>query len=197
MGYDDDFYKMYRDYLSEPAVRGAHDWIFAIARLNRDFQDVVDFGCGAFNEFNVYARPSLYLGIDVNAPADDPLLIQVNYRQFSDLTQLFKQTLPPTAFVSLFSTEITAPREENYAFYEKVFGELPTVKSGLVSGFYYASKKGTNPIGETGGILSYQTLERLEDVSSALFSERRIVLPIPSKMFGPDVFEVWKFFDRK
>jgi|SRR3989344_1009816 len=197
MGYDQDFYKMYQDYLNEPTVRAAHDWIFGIARLNPHFQDVVDFGCGAFNEFNVYARPLRYLGVDVNAPVDDPLLVQADYRQVSDLAQLFGQALSPFAFVSLFSTEITATAEENYRFYERVFNQLPTVKSGLVSGFYYASKKCTNPIGETGGILSYQALEDLEDVPSSSFTERRIILPVPSKMFGPDVFEVWKFFDRK
>lgn len=188
---------MYQDYLQEPTVRAAHDWVISIAKADQHFQDVVDFGCGAFNEFNIYARPLRYFGIDVNVPSGDPLLIKADYRRISDLGQLFRPTIPPSAFVSLFSTEITAPKEENYRFYEKVFRELPTVNSGLVSGFYYASKKDVNPIGETGGVVSYQTLERPEEVSSDLFTERRLILPVPSKMFGQDVFEVWKLFNRK
>ncbi|NCN51545.1 hypothetical protein GW931_00875 [archaeon] len=45
--------------------------------------------------------------------------------------------------------------------------------------------------------MSYQTLENIEDVFSEVFSEMRTLLPVPSKMFGKDVFEVWKYFERK
>lgn len=198
MGYDQNFYNAYRSYLCEPEVRKAHDWIFKTVSLNPSFQNVVDFGCGAFNEFFVHAKPRNYVGIDVHLQpeAGTRRLIQADYRKTANLTELILPDLP-TAFVSLFSTEITVPSKENYAFYEEIFKELLTIQSGLVSGFYYASKKGQNPTGETGGIVSYQTLEHIEDISSRMFSEKRIILPVPSKMFGLDVFEVWKFFDRK
>ena len=198
MGYDKDFYLMYQDYLTEPNVRASHNWIFAIAKLNSNFQNVVDFGCGAFNEFSVYGKPQSYLGIDINAaPEANRKLVKADYRNAGNLTELIGHKSFHTAFVSLFSTEITAYKQENYKFYERVFKELSTINSGLVSGFYYANKKDINPLGETGGLLSYQTLENPEDISSSLFTEKRIILPVPSKMFGQDVFEVWKFFDRK
>jgi len=201
MGYDEKFYNAYKAYLEEPAVRKAHDLIFEIASLDPSFKDVVDFGCGAFNEFFVHALPSVYIGIDANAitpfPAD-PIkkLIAADYRKVENLAELINPHLP-AAFVSLFSTEITAPVSENYKLYEKVFKQLPTIKSGLVSGFYYANRKNQNPVEETGGLMSYQTLENIEDVKSGVFEEGRIVLYAPSKMFGDDVFEVWKLFERK
>ncbi len=198
MGYDKDFYNAYRGYLAEPRVRTAHDLIFAFASLNPSFQNVVDFGCGAFNEFLVYAKPHKYMGVDVNVSSEEGKrrLIRADYRKIDDLANMVNPDLP-TAFVSLFSTEITAPTYKNYEFYEKVFRELSTIKSGLVSGFYYVSKKSHNPIKEAGGIVSYQTLENIEDFNSKIFNEMRVTLPVPSKMFGKDVFEVWKFFDRK
>jgi hypothetical protein len=66
-----------------------------------------------------------------------------------------------------------------------------------VSGFYYWNSKDKNPIGETGGIQSYQTLEPVETVLSPNFHETRITLPAPSEMFGSDVIEVWKLLERK
>lgn len=198
MGYDQDFYNAYKSYLAEPRVRAAHDSIFAFASLNPSFQNVVDFGCGAFNEFLVYAKPLKYVGIDVNVSPEEGKrrLIKADYRKIDNLKNIVNPDLP-TAFVSLFSTEITAQIYKNYEFYEKVFRELTTIKSGLVSGFYYVSKKSRNPIEEAGGIVSYQTLENIEDFNSKIFNEKRVILPVPSKMFGEDVFEVWKFFDRK
>ncbi|MBR9691555.1 hypothetical protein GOV06_02115 [Candidatus Woesearchaeota archaeon] len=193
MGYDQDFYTAYKSYLAEPTVRKAHDAIFRIASLDPDFNDVIDFGCGAFNEFFVHSKPERYMGIDANAASQD---INADYRNTENLAELI-QPETPTAFVSLFSTEITARFEDNYLLYEKIFDEIPTICSGLVSGFYYASKKDQNPIGETGGIQSYQTLEDIEDVCSDTFEERRIILPVPSLMFGKDVFEIWKFFEKK
>ncbi len=198
MGYDQDFYEKYKAYLSESTVRIAHDYIFRVIALNSDFKNVVDFGCGAFNEFLVHGRPEKYLGVDINIASHDDKrrLIRADYRKVRNLAKLIHPETP-TAFVSLFSTEITAPFKENYQFYGRVFREISTVRAGLVSGFYYASKKDQNPIGETGGIQSYQTLEDIKDINSDIFEERRVVMPVPSKMFGEDVFEIWKLFERR
>ncbi len=198
MGYDQNFYQAYKSYLIESTVRKAHDWIFRIASENSDFKNVIDFGCGEFNEFLVYGKPEKYIGIDINGSSQNTerKVIPADYRNTTNLAKLI-QPNAPTAFVSLFSTEITAPFKDNYSFYERVFREIPTIHSGLVSGFYYVSKKGYNPIGETGGIKSYQTLENIEEVHSDIFEEKRIILPVPSKMFGQDVFEIWKFFEKR
>jgi hypothetical protein len=188
MPYDDEFYQRYEEYLQEPVVRAAHDWVFDIAMSNPAFQDVVDFGCGRSREFRLYARHRSYTGVDL----DDTARVRLDYRGM-DLAQLHPGI---TAFVSLFSTEITAPPLENCRFYERVFQEMPHIQAGLVAGFYYDGKRNTNPVVETGGIISYQTLELPSEVSSLYFSEKRIVMHVPSRMFGQDVYEVWKFFKR-
>lgn len=192
MGYDEKFYKAYKAFLKEPAVRQAHDWVLGVVKDDGRFQHVVDFGCGQFCEYHQYARPKEYVGIDVNAT--DPN-IRVDYRT-CDLKATLKNWLyEPTAFVSLFSTEITDSYTSNYAFYERLFRTLP-FQAGLVSGFYYASSKSSPIVFETGGLVSYQTTESPEEVRSLLFSEKRIILPVPSRMFGSDVYEVWKLFER-
>jgi len=56
---------------------------------------------------------------------------------------------------------------------------------------------GQERVEEAGELKSYQTLEHPEDVISDIFTEKRVIIPAPSKMFGPDVYEVWKFFERK
>lgn len=184
MEYTNAFYEQYENYLLEDSVRVAHDWVLRIAALDAAFQNVVDFGCGTSREFLVHAKPSKYVGIDLCDRAD----IQADYRTF-DLARLPAR---PDAFVSLFSIEIT--EKDNYPFYEKVFHALP-VKMGLVSGFYYAGCD-EDAVDEAGGVRSYQTLEKIENVRSSVFSEKRIILPVPSTMFGKDVIEVWKLFTR-
>jgi hypothetical protein len=195
MGYDVSFYETYAKYLSETNVREAHDWVFQIVMRNDLFQSVIDLGCGQFNEFKCYAKPSSYLGIDTHAILPN---VKADYRSVNLMTLLKESHLglkDPSAFVSLFSTEITSHYGENYRLYDRIFTELP-VKMGLVSGFFYA-ENGSETIEETGGIHSFQTLEKIESVQSSLFSEKRIILPVPSEMFGESVFEVWKIFEKR
>ena len=189
MAYDSDFYRQYQEYLQEPSVRESHDWIFDIVK--KDFQSVIDFGCG-LSEFKQFAKPEKYIGIDLNAEYPN---IKENYREiylesFSDWFETY------TSFVSLFSTEITDHYEHNYKLYQRIFLKLPNIKNGLVSGFYYLNKKHLFTVEETGGVKSYQTLEPIHQIISPIFKEKRIILPVPSKMFGNDVYEVWKIFTR-
>lgn len=196
MPYDDAFYQAYTAYLNEPTVREAHDWIFSIPEINPYFDNVVDLGCGRSLEFWNYADPAFYTGIDQNGLADDHVWRE-DYRTF-DYSKLCRPTWPvnPTAFVSLFSSEITAPFEENYDLYNRIFAECPSIQAGLVSGFFYEGYIAINPIPETGGIISFQTLEPIHVPKRDGYTERRITLHVPSKMFGPDVWEVWKLFYR-
>jgi hypothetical protein len=195
MSYDSDFYTAYAAYLQEPTVREAHDWVFAIAASTVPaLSHVVDLGCGQFNEYYQHAQPKKYLGIDVNVePSRRPgqLLVQADYRT-ADLKSIIGRRRP-TGFVSLFSCENTAPVEDNYRFYRNLFDQFG-FKAGLVSGFFYSGSRDINPIGEAGGIQSFQMLENIEDVRCKEFVERRIVLPVPSKLFGANVYEGWKIF---
>jgi len=193
MSYDNNFYNAYEEYLKEPTVRAAHDWIFSIVSTKFSFHNVVDLGCGRSQEFYHFCKPRYYLGVDENIEETEPQfkysLLKRNYRNHVRWNMI-------PAFVSLFSCEITAPYTENYIYYNSLFSNNPDIQIGLVSGFYYENKRGQNPIGETGDILSYQTLENIGDCLRVGFTEKRILLPVPSKMFGPDVIEVWKIFER-
>lgn len=189
--YNKDFYSAYERYLKSGLVRQSHDNMFKLASSIGNFKNVVDLGCGQYKEFLQHScHIENYVGIDENAIG--PNDIKANYRSF-DLSVL---NFKPTSFVSLFSTEITAPYRENYILYNKIFNDIPSIQYGLVSGFYYYDQKNINPIIEFGGLKSYQTLENLEEVESNIFKEIRVVLPVPSEMFGATVHEVWKVFIR-
>src|SRR5439155_9841467 len=164
MAYDNDFYRAYARYLKEFTVRRAHDRVFAVVQQHRSFGNVVDLGCG-LSEFNQYTDPRRYLGIDLNA---DPTregsfrLVNGNYRDVAFVAEQARSQRP-TAFISLFSSEITAPKEDNRKLYEALFAAIPSVRMALVSGFYYERRKDRNPIEETGGIVSYRTLSTITD----------------------------------
>lgn len=188
MAYDRDFYLAYEQYLQEDAVRWAHQWVFRTISLYPQFDNVIDLGCGT-KEFQRFARPTTYCGIDLNTGD-----IKEDYRLL-DYGEI-KNVHRPWAFVSLFSSEITAPPEVNYPFYEKVMKDLD-ISVGLVSGFYYVNRKNSRMVEESGDISSFQCIENIEDVPSNVFTEIRITLPVPSKLFGPDVYEVWKIFEKE
>lgn len=187
--YNEAFYRRYHDYLEEPSVREAHNWIFQMVASDRAFEKVVDLGCGTSKEFQRYAKPFFYFGVDNQAPGAH----KADYRK-DDLVVLLG-SFTPTAFVSLFSTEITAPADSNYDFYDYLFSESAwDIEAGLVSGFFYASKRDQPMIWEECGS-GYQTIDEITNHN--LYTERRIIMPVPSVLFGNDVFEVWKFFRRR
>jgi hypothetical protein len=191
MPYNTEFYKMYDEYLHEPTVRKAHDWIFDIIKFNSCFEYTVDLGCG-LGEFKRYTRPRAYLGLDKNFEGVN--VKKIDYRN-CDLKQVLGG-FKPLSFVSLFSSEITATVKENYELYERIFKEI-RVKAALVAGFYYYGKINESIVQENGGLTSYQTIEPIESVISDVFTEKRVVLPVPSKLFGPDVYEVWKILEER
>lgn len=192
LSYNNGFYKAYEEYLKEAMVRKQHDFVFSIVRQNSAFDKVIDLGCGQSREFYVYVNPLAYLGIDINAQALN--IHRGDYRSGEAMDTI--QEFGPSAFVSLFSAEITASVEQNYILYEQLF-RCSTIKMGLVSGFFYSKRKESTTVAETGGVQSYQTLESIESVVSSTFLETRIILPVPSHMFGDDVFEIWKIFERR
>ena len=133
--------------------------------------------CGYAREFNLQT---------VEAVAHDYLALGVMHQpSFSSNT-----------FVSLFSIEPIVPEEQRYAFYARLFETCPTLKYGMSAGFYYASLPGHVTVGEAGGIVSHQTIDKFHDHSHPLFTETRIIMETPSKMFGKDVIEVYKMMRR-
>lgn len=197
MGYDQEFYERYERYLTEAPVRSAHGRMLRIFSTMENSPHVVDLGCGRSQEFRRFGDWESYIGFD--AFAEDPETPldprPGDYRNGGFVDSL--KELPITAFVSLFSTEITASANQNTELYRQLFSSLDDLRWGLVSGFYYISSKNVNPVGETGGVTSWQTLHALEDQPCPEFDEYRIDMKVPSAMFGEDVVEVWRIFQRK
>lgn len=198
MPYDEHFYQQYRKYLQEDAVRKSHGFAFAWLKHFTYSAPllVVDFGCG-LGEYGTFGNPARYAGVDTNDLGAVDNFICADYHDFGFLKQL---NFSPNAFVSLFSIEPFHPARERYELYEKIFLQIPSITYGLVSGFFYESKRKEVTVEELKGkkkIISYQTIENELEHVSTIFSERRLFIATPSKMFGKDVIEVWKIFSRR
>ncbi|MEK7118097.1 MAG: class I SAM-dependent methyltransferase [Patescibacteria group bacterium] len=194
MAYDENFYALYLAYLGEKTVRASHSYAFECFRrfIHPDNPHVIDLGCG-LGEYSTHGHYADYAGIDLNSAGQVKNFTQADYH---DLGFVAKLPFVPNAFVSLFSIECCHSAESKYALYEKIFTDIPSVKYALVGGFFYESKRGLETVGEAGGIVSYQTIENPTQYISRTFSELRIHLRTPSKMFGEDVVEVWKILSR-
>ena len=196
MPYDENFYRMYRQYLQERIVRGNHDHIFSLfaSLLSPYSPRVMDLGCG-IGEYATYdLHHTAYIGIDINNAGSVAPFIQADYLKLD-----FGSLLPflPNSFISLFSIECCHAAEKKYDFYNNIFSAFPTVKYGLAGGFFYESRRNQETVSEAGEIVSYQTIEDPSLYISDLFTELRMHLRTPSNMFGKDVIEVWKLFIRK
>lgn len=197
MAYDDDFYKLYEDYVLEPRVRERHDHVLRMLAVTTGEGNVADIGCGRYREFRRHGKYQYYAGYDANHFDPD---YRLDYRDVGLLIEKMNSLpLDVDFFVSLFSTEITAAPHENREFYHTLFERMPSLKQGIVSGFYYASNKEENPVEETGGVVSWQTLLPVDhwEMSTHLYRETRITLEVPSTMFGEDVVEVWRLLERR
>jgi hypothetical protein len=199
MSYGTSFFDEYKNYLREPLVRNVHNWMFRI------FEDtcpkwkhplnIIDFGCGQCCEYHNHGQFSGYVGLDLD-PIRRPSMYQCDYTKINANEIKGFAGFPPYSFVSLFSTECCMSATEKYVFYDKIFQEYD-MQTGLVSGFYYKNRIQEEKVQETGGIVSYQTLEDQKDYPRKHFIEMRTYVDVPSKMFGPDVVEVWKLLIRK
>lgn len=209
MGYDGDFYVRYAQYLLEDRVRDKHDVFLDMWGTLSDGELVVDLGCGASQEYRHHGPGYWYVGYDVNAEPEEEIfdrkpmrrVMRADYRSlgFVDvLNELKTPRLPASeAFVSLFSSECTADAATNQELYERLFLQVPTLQRGLVAGFYYMGRRDQNPLEETGGITSWQTVASIEESRSDVYDEVRMVSAVPSTMFGEDVVEVWRILTRR
>ena len=201
--YTKKFYDQYGQYLEEPQVHRAHVQAARWLRMYDTMSSVLDLGCGLHSELISLIGLLEYVGIDLNAENHKwwseqsyyRKLHAGNYRDLDLIKQICDERPQITTFFSLFSTECTANYIDNHLFYHALFQQTP-VEIMIVSGFYYTDTK-ENPIQEAGGITSWQTLNPIESTSSNLFSEIRLIQRVPSKMFGPNVVEVWKRLERK
>ncbi len=195
MAYNKDFYQLYKNYLKEPTVRKNHDYIFGCFGNipGQNGLRVMDLGCG-LGEYHIFGRYTDYVGIDLNNTGEIHNFMSADYHDLGFVSEL---SFEPNAFVSLFSIECCNPAETKYALYNKLFEALPSLQFGLAGGFFYENKRGQETVGETGGIVSWQTIEDQSRFISPRFSEFRAHIYTPSEMFGKDVVEVWKFLIRR
>jgi hypothetical protein len=193
--YNQDFFDAYHQYLREPAVRAAHDRVIALWHTLGWYERVLDLGCGQSMEFLTFCGclGNGYRGVDLHC-RDYKWTINGDYRAL-DLPAIL-QGWQPTSFVSLFSTEVTAPFQENYAFYEKLFTQFPSLQGALVSGCYHPGVTTPTVTVPPHNIVSHQTLEPITAYHSLLFSEWRLTMPVTSTLFGTEV-EIWKFLERR
>lgn len=199
MSYGTSFFDEYKNYLQEPLVRNVHNWMFRIFEATfpqwKYPFNIIDFGCGQCCEYHNHGQVSGYVGLDLD-PIRRPSMYQCDYTKVSSDEIKRFATFPLHGFVSLFSTECCMPATEKYAFYSKIFREHH-IQVALVSGFYYKNRIQEEKVKETGGIVSYQTIENQRNHQYKEFIEMRTYIDVPSKMFGPDVVEVWKLLIRK
>jgi len=207
MGYDKDFYELYNEYLQEHRVRVKHDAMFRIWSMHIGMEPIVpiDLGCGRGLEYLEFGPSTpVYMGFDVNAiprheenGSDKIIVKDWDYRAPNFVAKIegLQESNHPNAFVSLFSTEPTAPAEENTKLYERLFEQIPTLTHALVTGFCYTDKKGQEKVEEAGGLISYQTFG--DPAPTDTYEDLRIVTPVPSTLFGENVVEVWRILTRK
>ncbi len=201
MPYDKKFFESYRRYLAEESVRQSHDLVFRnFARFVKEHQNnsemlwVVDLGCGLC-EYDVYDRCHWgYVGIDREPRTRATNVLKADYTAFEFMDRL---PFEANAFTSLFSIECCYPPARRYELYHQIFKKIPSIRFGLSGGFYYESRRHQQTVREAGGNISHQTIENPTQWVSRYFSEERFKIHTPSKMFGPDVVEIWKFFARK
>jgi hypothetical protein len=197
MAYDAAFDQKYRTYLLEPTVRRAHNYIFDLfhrfARQPRPH--VIDLGCGTC-ELRTFDIPyASYKGFD-NRDTGNPDVVIADYLALTGDEIVEKAGFHPNIFASLFSIEPVLEDKHRYSLYERLFRDIPSLHYGVVSGFIYKNRSYYYSVVEEGGIVSYQTREFQMDFMNPHFTEFRTYIEVPSEMFGKDVVEVWKFFQR-
>ncbi len=195
MAYDQDFYKLYQKYLDEETVRKAHDQMFNLfGTIVGQFPDIIDLGAGLCELHEYFYKYTIgnYCAIEKNE-INFPTKVQSDYTTFDFVDKL---PFTPKGFASLFSMECCLSAEAKYHFYHRLFQELPSIRYGFVSGFYHKSKMQFETCEEVSGIVSYQTIEDQKLHQSSAFRELRVLIDVPSKLFGNDVVEVWKILER-
>jgi hypothetical protein len=206
---DKEFWDRYADFVDESLQRHTTACYSLFADVSLwGSRPILDLGCGkCFEALKLFTVTTQYMGFDVDpgepfssyiGQEDQRKVFTLDYRKEIDTVITKANEYSPTTFVSLFSTEVMGSHEDNVQLYDKLFNEIPSIENGLVSGFFYDDERRNNEVVEEAGDLkSYQSISPFSINESSIYIERRLLMPAPSKLFGPNVVEVWKLLRRK
>lgn len=196
MPWDNEFYAKYAEHLQEWLVKHTHFnmyWNFTNFVGNYEPISIIDFGCGTGEIMTCLPREVNYFGIDKNKVNENlPHMIG----DFTDPSFEPRPPFVPNAFISVFASEIVWNAEDKYKFYHEVFRKYPKIRVGLVAGVYYLGNE-NDLTKEEDGFTIHQSVEKQQDWISDDFEEHRSYHKVPSKLWGPNVVEVWKILLRK
>lgn len=195
-----DFWAEYAGYVKDSFQRHADTFRQAMD-TGWSWKSILDFGCGRVMEGGKLAAyfGSGYMGVDVDPDPETKFsYLKANYR--TELDRIATECsgghwFVPDLVLSLFSIEPTGDSRSNNYLYHRIFETFPHIDGIVSAGFFYESKSHAISVTEAGGLESFQTIGPL--ASTTLFSERRILERGPSKLFGPDVIEVWRILSRR
>lgn len=190
---NDDFWARYHDY-AEDSSEAHLTAFYAVYSATNPYGkgSAFDIGCGVVQLMRKVLHNKTYVGFDQHAYESRPDLVQVDYTTDAGRKTIadFARVLEPDVIVSAFSTEIMLPERDRLELYDWLLTLAPQV---VASGFYYDDdRRERERVQETHDLWSYQTLL---DTPLQPY-ERRFVQRNPSKLFGPDVVEVWRGFAR-
>lgn len=203
MSYGDaDFWKAYSAYVDENIARHGR----TLKKLGGLTYPVLDLGCGQVMEGHrltlhgfsksLHKTPAKYRGVDLDPKKGwEKQVLKADYRAGAITVRNWchVEEFYPSTILSLFSIEPTGNHTQNELLYWTYFRRFPLLRQIISAGFYYSSKKDRPLVEEAGGLDSYQTIGPLLDGG---LHEYRLEERGPSKLFGPDVIEVWRLLTR-
>lgn len=185
------FWAAYQEYAdaSAPKHRAAARALLPNATF---VPQVLDLGCGETQIARSLWHPENYIGLDLHATRADHKADITDFEQ----VRPFLMQQETRLVVSLFALDVILPDPDTYI--NQIFSAASTVGYVLTSGFYYTDRRHENPTEERlpdgTALTSYQTLAPPKPLEYA--TQQQLHFPNPSKLFGPNVIEVWRLFTR-
>lgn len=188
--YTDQWWEDYKNWYEETyaAHEDITDLVESHLRGVESYCDVLDLGCGRLR-FGKRFCWGHYTGVDLDPQAGSGLqaFIQGDFNTFN--YEAFFSKRDKTLAVSLFATELYCAQPTK--LYRKILdaGAVAIVAAGV----RYGGTKVDDPVGEPGARVWQTSLEQFHPE----LDETIITKHVPSKMFGQNVWEVWRVIKRK
>lgn len=194
----DVFWEAYREYVA--SSQELHAWMCSTLmsrylKYNSQPKLAYDLGCGRCREGRRVFPAVSMIATDTDASVRPDRVI--DYRDLDSIAKSMSSNAADS-FVSMFSVEISAPPAENNEYYLELFRRVPSLRCGLSYGFYYSDRRHDEQVNEAEAGINegdaYQTIGDL--IAPQHLVETRLSARNPSKLFGPNVVDVARFFFR-